>query len=88
MILTYSKKSEVKKVTKADDDYCLQDERELCEDEGDEPAVRADSDAVVDPGTVVVELVHTALADVAVARPRSADHLAFGTQTGRVERLE
>lgn len=48
----------------------------------------ADSNAIVDPGTVVIVAVHAAMADNAVAATSRPDRLALGTQAGAVERLQ
>ena len=68
-------------------DECDDEEREHRQEEAHEEAVVVEADAVVDPGTVVVEALDTPVADAAVARPVGADHFAVGAQQHWVKNL-
>jgi len=47
--------------------------------------VVADTHAVVDPGAVVVEALHTVAADRAVSTATGADRVAVGAQLGTID---
>jgi len=76
-----------------EEDFPIQDEDQNDVDDGAdyvevEVAVVVDADAVVDPGAVVVEPLHTPVADIAVARPLRPDHLALWAQMVRIESFD
>jgi len=46
-----------------------------------------DSDTIVDPWAMMIEAVHTLIANQTMSRPWSLDHLTVWTQCQRIENL-
>ena len=75
-------------LTLDDDEDAEGREEEGAHKEGQEGVVVADSDAVVDPGAVMVEALHTHVADRTVPRTSGPDDQAVWAEIGRGKALQ